>query len=149
MRMLQHEVRTPLGHVIGYSEMLEEEVLDRGQEDLVEDLVRIRKAASRLLDLVDGKLRTDPTEEIARLAEHEPDAEEPEAALADTASDAAPVGRGRVLIVDADVDGRGSWGVVSPTRALVSRRRATESTPFEGSRRAPATWSSSTSCCRR
>ena len=107
MRMLQHEVRTPLGHVIGYSEMLEEEVLDRGQEDLVEDLVRIRKAASRLLDLVDGKLRTDPTEEIARLAEREPDAEEPEAALADTASDAAPVGRGRVLIVDADVDGRG------------------------------------------
>ena len=94
MRMLQHEVRTPLGHIIGYSEMLEEEVLDRGHEDLVDDLLRIRKAATRLLDLVDGKLRTDPTEEIARLAEREPDAEESEVSLADTPSDAALVGRG-------------------------------------------------------
>jgi len=107
MRMLQHEVRTPLGHIIGYSEMLEEEVLDRDQEDLVEDLVRIRRAASHLLDLVDGRLRTDPTQEIARLAELEPDAEGAEVTLADTASDAGLVGRGRVLIVDADADGRG------------------------------------------
>jgi len=107
MRMLQHEVRTPLGHIIGYSEMLEEEVLDRNQEDLAEDLARIRMAATRLLDLVDGKLRTDPTEEISRLAELEPDAEESQAALADTASEAALFGRGRVLIVDADVDVRG------------------------------------------
>ena len=66
MRMLQHEVRTPLGHIIGYSEMLEEEMLERNIEDLGDDLAKIRRAATRLLDLVDGKLLTDPTEEIAQ-----------------------------------------------------------------------------------
>jgi adenylate cyclase len=59
MRRFQHEVRTPLGQIIGYSELLEEELEDRGQEDLAPDLHRIRNAAQRLLDLVDGKLRTE------------------------------------------------------------------------------------------
>jgi DNA-binding response OmpR family regulator len=57
MRRFQHEVRTPLGQIIGYSELLEEELEDRGQQDLAPDLKRIRSAAQRLLDLVDGKLR--------------------------------------------------------------------------------------------
>ena len=76
MRMLQHEVRTPLGHIIGYSEMLEEEMLERNIEDLGEDLAKIRKAATRLLDLVDGKLLTDPTEEIAQARPLDSTAEE-------------------------------------------------------------------------
>lgn len=59
MRRFQHEVRTPLGQIIGYSELLEEELEDRGQEDLAPDLHRIRNAAQRLLDLVDGKLRSE------------------------------------------------------------------------------------------
>jgi adenylate cyclase len=59
MRRFQHEVRTPLGQIIGYSELLEEELEDRGQEDLAPDLQRIRNAAKRLLDLVDGKLRSE------------------------------------------------------------------------------------------
>jgi adenylate cyclase len=59
LRRFQHEVRTPLGQIIGYSELLEEELEDRGQEDLSPDLHRIRTAAKRLLDLVDGKLRTE------------------------------------------------------------------------------------------
>jgi signal transduction histidine kinase len=29
---LRHEVRTPLNHIIGYSEMLQEEAQDRGQK---------------------------------------------------------------------------------------------------------------------
>ena len=56
MRRFQHEVRTPLGQIIGYSELLEEELEDRGQEELAPDLHKIRNAAQRLLDLVDGKL---------------------------------------------------------------------------------------------
>jgi DNA-binding response OmpR family regulator len=59
MRRFQHEVRTPLGQIIGYSELLEEELEDRGQADLAPDLQRIRSAAQRLLDLVDGKLRSE------------------------------------------------------------------------------------------
>jgi adenylate cyclase len=61
MRRFQHEVRTPLGQIIGYSELLEDELEERGQEDLVPDLHRIRAAAKRLLDLVDGKLQSSET----------------------------------------------------------------------------------------
>ena len=62
MRRFQHEVRTPLGQIIGYSELLEEELEERGQQDLVPDLEKIRKAANRLLALVDGKLRTEQSD---------------------------------------------------------------------------------------
>lgn len=104
MRMLQHQVRTPLGHIIGYSEMLEEEMLERNIEDLGEDLAKIRRAATRLLDLVDGKLRTDPTEEIAQTR---PDstAEEGITEVVEI-PDATSALRGRILVVDADVDTR-------------------------------------------
>lgn len=104
MRMLQHEVRTPLGHIIGYSEMLEEEVEERGLPDLSDDLRKIRSAASRLLDLVDGKLLTDPTEEIAQARPSE--SETALAASADSIPEAAEVSRGDILVVDADVDTR-------------------------------------------
>jgi class 3 adenylate cyclase len=105
MRMLQHEVRTPLGHIIGYSEMLEEEIVERNIEDLGEDLARIRRAATRLLDLVDGKLLTDPTEEIAQTRPSESTAEE---GTTDVVETPGPSGafRGKILIVDADVDAR-------------------------------------------
>ncbi|MGI9591992.1 MAG: histidine kinase dimerization/phospho-acceptor domain-containing protein, partial [Myxococcota bacterium] len=59
MRRLQHEVRTPLGQIKGYSEMIEEELGDYGAEDLAPDLQKIRVAAERLLDLMDGKLHAD------------------------------------------------------------------------------------------
>jgi DNA-binding response OmpR family regulator len=58
MRRLQHELRTPIGQIMGYSELIEEELEDRGIDDLADDLGKIRSAARRLLDLVDGKLKT-------------------------------------------------------------------------------------------
>jgi class 3 adenylate cyclase len=105
MRMLQHEVRTPLGHIIGYSEMLEEEMLEQNIEGLGEDLAKIRRAARRLLDLVDGKLLTDPTEEIARARPLGSSAEEGTTTAAE-ATDAIGALRGKILVVDADVDAR-------------------------------------------
>ena len=71
MRRFQHEVRTPLGQIIGYSELLEEELEDRGQEDLAPDLQRIRNAAKRLLDLVDGKLQAEQPAGAVALPEEE------------------------------------------------------------------------------
>jgi class 3 adenylate cyclase len=109
MRMLQHEVRTPLGHIIGYSEMLEEEMLERNIEDLGEDLAKIRRAATRLLDLVDGKLLTDPTEEIAQTRPADSTAKEALTSAVEStveAPDATGVLRGKILVVDADVDAR-------------------------------------------
>ena len=105
MRMLQHEVRTPLGHIIGYSEMLEEEVEERDLPDLSEDLQKIRSAATRLLDLVDGKLLTDPTEEIAQARASDTLAED-DATGAVQLVDTAEVSRAKILVVDADVDTR-------------------------------------------
>ena len=41
---LRHELRGPINHIIGYSEMLEEEVRDLGKEDFIPDLQRIQVA---------------------------------------------------------------------------------------------------------
>jgi PAS domain S-box-containing protein len=53
---MSHELRTPLNAIIGYSEMLQEEVLDRGQEALIPDLQKINAAGKHLLDLINNVL---------------------------------------------------------------------------------------------
>ena len=58
LRRLQHEMRTPLGQIIGYSEMLLEEARDE-HRDLVPDLEKIHLAAEELLQVVDETLQTD------------------------------------------------------------------------------------------
>lgn len=114
MRRFQHEVRTPLGQIIGYSELLEEELEDRGQEDLAPDLQRIRSAAKRLLDLVDGKLRTEQSAGAPSLPEVEGEAIEDagssrprEGVAGESAAgqEVAP-GAGRILVVDDDPQNR-------------------------------------------
>ena len=46
---MSHELRTPLNAIIGYSEMLQEEAEDLGQDDLVPDLEKINAAGKHLL----------------------------------------------------------------------------------------------------
>jgi adenylate cyclase len=70
MRRLQHDMRTPLGQILGYGEMLEEELRERDLLDLVPDLEHIRDAANTLLHLVDGIFRP---EDIASKAAKETD----------------------------------------------------------------------------
>ncbi|MCH7506426.1 MAG: response regulator [Proteobacteria bacterium] len=53
---MSHELRTPMNAVIGYSEMLEEEAQDRGLDDLIPDLQKIRSASHQLLDLINDVL---------------------------------------------------------------------------------------------
>ncbi len=53
---MSHELRTPLNAVIGYSEMLIDEVRDLGLGRLVPDLERIQGAGRHLLALIDGIL---------------------------------------------------------------------------------------------
>ena len=50
---LRHDLRTPLHQIIGYAELLEDEVRDAGQEKYVADLRKVRAAALRALELVD------------------------------------------------------------------------------------------------
>src|SRR5579859_1169678 len=49
---MSHELRTPLNAVIGYSELIEEECLDSGQQSFVPDLKKIQAAAKHLLALI-------------------------------------------------------------------------------------------------
>jgi len=50
---LKHDLRTPLNQIIGYSEMLAEEVANSGREDLLPDLQRITEAGRNMVDYVD------------------------------------------------------------------------------------------------
>ncbi len=49
---MSHELRTPLNAIIGYSEMLQDEAEDLGQEDFVPDLKNIQAAGKHLLNLI-------------------------------------------------------------------------------------------------
>jgi len=103
MRRLQHEVRTPISQIVGYSELLEEELEDRGQQDLAPDLQRIRHAAQRLLDLVDGKLRSSEDPGAPPL----PDDDAPADALPEQAEpEVAGSEEARILVVDGDANQR-------------------------------------------
>ena len=53
---MSHELRTPLNAIIGYSEMLTEDAVDLGQEEIVPDLERIRSAGKHLLSLINDVL---------------------------------------------------------------------------------------------
>ena len=53
---MSHELRTPLNAIIGYSEMLEEDAEDLGQEDFIPELQKIQGAGKHLLKLIDDVL---------------------------------------------------------------------------------------------
>lgn len=53
---MSHELRTPLNAVIGYSEMLGEEVQDQGLLELLPDLQKINSAGRHLLSLINDIL---------------------------------------------------------------------------------------------
>ena len=53
---MSHELRTPLNAVIGYSEMLQDQARDVGQESLLPDLARILTSARHLLSLINDIL---------------------------------------------------------------------------------------------
>ena len=57
LAMMSHELRTPLNAVIGYSEMLKEELAEEGASaSTLEDLERIRSAGRHLLELINSVL---------------------------------------------------------------------------------------------
>jgi len=53
---MSHELRTPLNAIIGYSEMLQEEARDAGQESFIPDLGKINTAGKHLLALINDVL---------------------------------------------------------------------------------------------
>ena len=53
---MSHELRTPLNAVIGYSEMMREELAPIGREDLVADAEKIRTSGEKLLGIINDIL---------------------------------------------------------------------------------------------
>jgi signal transduction histidine kinase len=53
LNVMTHELRTPLNAVIGYSEIIQEDLEEEGRKDLAEDAVRIASSARHLLGLID------------------------------------------------------------------------------------------------
>ncbi|MBI3244730.1 MAG: response regulator [Chloroflexi bacterium] len=53
---MSHELRTPLNAIIGYSEILQEEAQELGQESLTADLGKIRISGKHLLSLINDIL---------------------------------------------------------------------------------------------
>jgi class 3 adenylate cyclase/CheY-like chemotaxis protein len=112
---VQHELRTPVNHIIGYSELLIEQATELGQRTLVADLAKIRTAAQQWLSLMETYLLgTEPQKQ----QDHTPKPAEPPGKVAPLAE--SPPGvtaqrtalTGSLLVVDDD----------QPSRELLARR---------------------------
>ena len=108
---LRHTLRTPLNHIIGYSELLLEDARERGLEDMLADLQNIHTAGKELLTLfnelfdpaaVDAGIAESALETPAESAINEVDDDAPGT---EPASDAETPG-GRVLVVDDNENNR-------------------------------------------
>jgi signal transduction histidine kinase/CheY-like chemotaxis protein len=53
---MSHELRTPLNAIIGYSEMIQEDVQEKGLHDFIPDLKKIREAGKHLLGIINDIL---------------------------------------------------------------------------------------------
>ncbi len=53
---MSHELRTPLNAIIGYSEMLQEDAQERGDEEVVADLAKINASGRHLVGLINEVL---------------------------------------------------------------------------------------------
>lgn len=63
-RTLLHDLRTPLGHILGYSELMIEQMKAQGNEEFIPYLERIRVAGQQLLSLMaDNFSSADPRNE--------------------------------------------------------------------------------------
>jgi sigma-B regulation protein RsbU (phosphoserine phosphatase) len=63
---LRHDLRTPVNHIIGYSEMLLEDAEECRNESSASDLKKIRSAALELLGLIDTRLSAGGVQDLPR-----------------------------------------------------------------------------------
>jgi len=102
---MYHELRTPVNHIIGYTELLTELAEDRGLAHLHADLERIRSAAGTWLTLMEEYLLAPRTPRV----ETEPVALPPGVRYvvpAAAESEAWPALKGALLVVDDDAANR-------------------------------------------
>jgi len=57
-RDLLHDLRTPLGHILGYSELMIEQMKDAGNEEYIVYAEKIRKAGRELVDMMKANFQS-------------------------------------------------------------------------------------------
>ncbi len=108
---IRHDLRTPINHILGYSELLEEDLADQGVNG-GEDLKKIQGAARTLLELIGSRLSDANLSSIATLGlplDKVPDPVAPAAAPdAPTAAEPLALARipGHILVVDDNEENR-------------------------------------------
>ncbi len=131
IRVIRHDFRTSLNQIIGYSEMMGEELAELGRRDLEADLVKIQAAAAKMLGLVNSTFDVE-SGGGGPAAAPGPSAGGPEAEGGVRGPTAAPEASGSLLVVDDNEMNRDML-----TRRLVKQgyRVATASDGHEALRR--------------
>jgi signal transduction histidine kinase len=109
---LRHDLRTPINHIIGYSELLREDLADQGVSRL-SDLDKIQTAARQVLDIIGTQLTEEhvaadklvPPSEAAASAEHEKITSALQFAVSEVSERRSEV-VGRILVVDDQPENR-------------------------------------------
>lgn len=99
---LRHDLRTPINHILGYSELLGEDLADQGIKDLA-DLEKIQSAARQLLGLIDSRLNESSAPTLPDVPKPGPISSAPNpTAPSETPSPAETISAltGRILVVD-------------------------------------------------
>ena len=55
---LLHDLRTPLGHILGYSELLIEQMQEAGHDEFIPYLEKIRTAGNQLLEMMTDNFKS-------------------------------------------------------------------------------------------
>ena len=55
---LLHDLRTPLGHILGYSELMIEQMRESGNEEFIPYLEKIRSAGKELLEMMTDNFKS-------------------------------------------------------------------------------------------
>src|ERR1051326_9245699 len=69
LRSLKHELRTPVNHILGYSELLLESAQDAGDETLMTQARGIHSNGRKLVELIDRNLASDGHMETVHMGE--------------------------------------------------------------------------------
>lgn len=104
----RHDLRTPINHILGYSELVQEELADAGNTDHAGDLLKIRHAAQSLLEQIGENLTPEGVERLLAnevLVPAEKSAESTQAAESEWLDTEAPI-KGRILVVDDNEENR-------------------------------------------
>ena len=105
---LRHDLRTPINHILGYGELVAEELADDGVTSVADDLQKIRNAAQQLLGMIGEHLSEEGFARLTGYASSAAPAPSKTSATTTTVHDVdkpAPI-PGRILVVDDNLENR-------------------------------------------